>query len=269
MNLIDIGVNLMAPSFDRDREDIIRSAAAAGVGPLVITGSSEKSSLEGARFAATYNAKEPRSLYCTAGVHPHGAKDLSTRSLDLFRDLASSELPLVAIGECGLDYNRDYSPREDQRRSLVKQADLASELSLPLFLHERDAFGDFYAIIRNYTKAVPAMVVHCFTGTQEELEHYLGLGCYIGITGWICDERRGKHLKELVKNIPPGRLLLETDSPYLLPRDLPLKVKNKRNEPQFLPHVAQTVAHCLDKDPALLAKETTANARSFFRLPDR
>jgi TatD DNase family protein len=110
------------------------------------------------------------------------------------------------------------------------------------------------------------MVVHCFTGTGGELDHYLSLGCYIGITGWICDERRGRHLRELVKNIPADRLLLETDGPFLLPRDIPFKVKNKRNEPKFLPHIAETVARCLDKDPAKLAKETFANTKKFFNI---
>ena len=140
------------------------------------------------------------------------------------------------------------------------------ELSLPLFLHERDAFVDFSIILSEYAKTVPAMVVHCFTGSGEELEHYLSLGCYIGITGWINDERRGKHLRELVKLIPRDRLLLETDAPFLLPRDLPIKAKNKRNEPRFLPHIAETVARCLEKDPAKLAKETTENTKRFFGL---
>jgi TatD DNase family protein len=137
---------------------------------------------------------------------------------------------------------------------------------LPLFLHERDAFSDFSIILQSHIKSVPAAVVHCFTGTGDELEYYLSLGCYIGITGWICDERRGKHLRELVKLIPKDRLLLETDGPYLLPRDLPFKVKNKRNEPRFLSHIAETVANFLDKDPGKLAKETFSNTKKFFGL---
>ena len=223
---------------------------------------------DAALYAASYNARNPGALYSTAGVHPHEARNCGNGTMDVLRELAGGEprRTVRAIGECGLDYNRDFSPRDVQRRWFVKQVELAAELSLPLFLHERDAFTDFSIILGSYIKSVPAAVVHCFTGNGDELDHYLSLGCFIGITGWICDERRGKHLRELVKNIPAGRLLLETDAPYLLPRDLPVKAKNKRNESRFLPHIAQTVARCLNKDPQKLAQETTDNARRFFSV---
>ena len=265
MKLIDIGINLMNPSYDKDRDEVVKAAAAAGVSPLIITGSGERSSLDAALYASTYNARKPGALYNTVGVHPHEAKNCGNGTIDFLMCLVR-EKGAAAIGECGLDYNRDFSPRDVQRRWFVKQAELAAELSLPLFLHERDAFADFSTILREYVSSVPAAVVHCFTGTQEELEHYLSLGCYIGVTGWICDERRGRRLRDLVKKIPPDRLLLETDGPYLLPKDLPFKVKNKRNEPQFLPHIAETVARCLEKDPAKLARETYANTLRFFGL---
>ena len=260
---VDIGVNLMNAAFRRDREEVIRAAAAAGVSPLIITGSGERSSLDAVLFARSFNEHAPASLYATAGVHPHEAKFCGNRTIDFLRELSGS---IKAIGECGLDYNRDFSPRDVQRQWFVKQAELAAELSLPLFLHERDAFTDFSIILGEYIKAVPAAVVHCFTGTGEELDRYLSMGCYIGITGWICDERRGRHLRELVKNIPASRLMLETDAPFLLPRDLPFKVRNKRNEPRFLPHIAETVAACLGKDPEKLAKEVYANTKKFFGI---
>ena len=270
MKLIDIGINLMNSAYDHDRDDVLKAAVAAGVSPLIVTGSSERSSLDAALYASACSAVKPGTLYTTAGVHPHEVKNCGNGTIDFLRELVkekSQRWPGVkAIGECGLDYNRDFSPRDIQRRWFIKQIELAAELSLPLFLHERDAFADFSIILKGHIKTVPAAVVHCFTGTAEELDHYLSLGCYIGITGWICDERRGKHLRKLVKNIPPDRLMLETDGPYLLPRDLPLKVKNKRNEPRFLPHIAETVARCLDKDPEKLAKETCANAKRFFDL---
>jgi len=272
MKLIDIGINLMNSSYDRDREEVIKNAAAAGVSPLIITGSGERSSLAAALYASKYNAGTDlaacagSALYTTAGVHPHEAKNCGNNTIDLLRDLVREKAVVKAIGECGLDYNRDFSPRDVQRRWFTKQAELAAELSLPLFLHERDAFIDLSIILKEHIKSVPAAVIHCFTGTRDELEHYLFLGCYIGITGWICDERRGKHLRELVKIIPSDKLLLETDGPYLLPRDLSIKVKNKRNEPRFLPHIAETVAQCLGKDPAMLARETVANTKRFFQL---
>ena len=269
MKLVDIGVNLMNPSYDRDRDEVVSAAVAAGVSPLVITGSGERSSLAAALYAEAHCDPDSAALYTTACVHPHEAKNCGNGTIDLLRDLAKEKSGLKygvrAIGECGLDYNRDFSPRDIQRRWFVKQLDLAAELSLPLFLHERDAFADFSIILKQYINAVPAAVVHCFTGTGDELEFYLSLGCYIGITGWICDERRGRHLRELVKIIPPGRLLLETDGPFLLPRDLPFKVRNRRNEPKFLPHIAETVAHCLDRETEAVAKETSDNAEKFFR----
>jgi len=270
MKLIDIGVNLMSPSYGRDRDEVVKAAAAAGVSPLVITGSGERSSLDALLYANTYNKNAPFSLYTTAGVHPHEAKNSGNETIGFLRDLAGEKPDgfsvVRAIGECGLDYNRDFSPRDVQRRWFVRQAELAAELSLPLSLHERDAFTDLSIILREYIKAVPAAVVHCFTGTGEELDYYLSLGCYIGITGWICDERRGRHLGELIKNIPANRLMLETDGPYLLPRDLPFKVRNKRNESQYLPHIACAAARFLEKDPVKLAKETFANTKTFFGI---
>jgi TatD DNase family protein len=174
---------------------------------------------------------------------------------------------VAAIGECGLDYNRDFSPRDKQRECFEAQIDLAAELGKPLFLHERDAFADFSAILKKKRGAVSRAVVHCFTGGEKELETYLELDCYIGITGWICDERRGAHLIPLVKKIPPDRLLLETDAPYLLPRNLPGNKRNGRNEPRYLVHIAAFVAAILGKAPEVLAAETFANSRRFFGLP--
>jgi TatD DNase family protein len=263
MKLIDIGINLMNSAYDRDRDEVVKAASAAGVSPLVITGSGERSSLEAALYASAYG--RPGALYTTAGVHPHEARNCGSGTIDFLKELVR-EKGAKAIGECGLDYNRDFSPRDVQRKWFIKQIELAAELSLPLFLHERDAFADFSTILSGYIKDVPAAVVHCFTGTAEELERYLSLGCYIGVTGWICDERRGKQLRELVKLIPKDRLMLETDGPYLLPRDLPIKVRNRRNEPRFLPHIVETVARHLGKDPAKLADETFSNTKRFFKL---
>ena len=275
MKLIDIGVNLMDSSYDHDREEVIKSAVEAGVSPLIITASGEQGSLNAALYARKYNAAHPGTLYVKAGVHPHEAKSWGDGAMDFFRALirkcrdqnSESRNPgPVAIGECGLDYNRDFSPRDLQRKCFVKQAELAAEFSLPLFLHERDAFEDFSAILKDHIKTVPAAVVHCFTGNGNQLDHYLSLGCYIGITGWICDERRGSHLWDLVNRIPPDRLMIETDGPWLLPRDLPFKVKSRRNEPKYLPHIAKAIARHLDKDPSILSGETYDNTKTFFGI---
>jgi TatD DNase family protein len=265
MKLIDIGINLMHSSLKLDRADVIKRDESAGVSPLIITGTGERSSREAAEYAASYSREQPGKLYCTAGVHPHEAKNCDDGTIDAIRSLAR-EHGAVAIGECGLDYNRDFSPRDVQRKWFTKQIELAVELGLPLFLHERDAFEDFSAILEKYKAAIPAAVVHCFTGNETELEKYLDLGCHIGITGWICDERRGTPLGALVKKIPADRLMVETDAPFLLPRDMPERVRDRRNEPRYLPHIAGTIARRLGKDPTLLAEETFINTKKFFRI---
>jgi TatD DNase family protein len=266
MALIDIGVNLMNSAFGRDRDAVVSAAAAAGVAPLVITGSDPESSLR----AAEYAKKNPGGLYSTAGVHPHNARFWDEKTRGQIRALAAGPgagSTIVAVGECGLDYNRDYSPRNKQKECFEAHIDLAAESGKPLFLHERDAFDDFSAILKKRRGDVSRVVVHCFSGGERELETYLALGCYIGLTGWICDERRGSHLIPLVKKIPPDKLLLETDAPYLMPRNMPGRKRNGRNESANLVHIAEFIARILGKEPETLAAETFANSRRFFGIP--
>ncbi|WP_040949755.1 TatD family hydrolase [Gorillibacterium massiliense] len=257
--IIDIGVNLMHRSFHQDRELVVARATENHVTPLIITGTSLRNSIEASRYAGRY----PGKLYATTGVHPHDAKNCNEETITKIKELAA--LPqVVAIGECGLDYNRDFSPRDVQRKWFTEQVGLALELNMPLFLHEREAFSDFASILKE--NEVKKAVVHCFTGTVHELNTYLELGFHIGITGWICDERRGNHLKELVRRIPLNRLMIETDAPFLTPRDLKEKPVDGRNEPAFLPHILQTVARCVEKSVDEVAKATTETAREFFGI---
>lgn len=265
MGFIDIGCNLMHSSFDKDRKDVIQNAVNAGVSPLIITGTGEKSSAQALNYAVLYNKSFPGTLYATAGVHPHEARFCGDGTISALKELAQKHRA-VAIGECGLDYNRDFSPRDIQRKWFEKQIELAAELGLPLFLHQRDASEDFTAILKNSTGRIKGAVVHCFTGNESELDMYLALACYIGLTGWICDERRGTHLINMVKKIPANRLMLETDAPFILPRDLPFKVKNRRNEPRYLPHIANAIARFQDKEETRLASETFENTKRFFGI---
>jgi TatD DNase family protein len=264
-NVTDIGVNLMSPAFDRDREAVLESARAAGVCPLVITGSDIAASAAALGFA-----RDHPGCYATAGVHPHNAKNWDAAAEAALRELVSeSATPhaLAAVGECGLDYNRNFSQPEAQRKCFEDQLALAAEIGKPVFLHTRDAFGDFFAVLKQYRPSLPGAVVHCFTGGEAELEAYIFLDCYIGITGWICDERRGGHLIPLLKTVPADRLLLETDAPYLIPRNLPHSVKKSgRNEPRFLPHTAAFIAGILGKTYDQLAAETSANAARLFNF---
>jgi len=260
-DLVDIGVNLGHRSFQADREAVIERAIAAGVRRMIITGTSVSASHEAVRIAQS----RPGHLFATAGVHPHDSGHCTDETIPDLRRLAMHE-EVVAIGECGLDFYRNFSPRPEQEQWFEAQVALAEELQRPLFLHERDAQQRFREILAATRKTVPA-VLHCFTGTAEALKACLDLDMHIGITGWICDERRGMHLRELVRHIPLDRLMIETDAPFLLPRNLPTKPKAGRNEPAFLTHVLQAVAECLGKPAAEVAEATTQTARAFFRLP--
>jgi TatD DNase family protein len=250
--MIDIGANLTHASFQGDLPEVLARARTAGVS-MIVTGTS----VEESRRALALG------LPCTAGVHPHHARDCGPDTIPALRQIASDPR-VVAIGECGLDFNRNYSPHPDQEKWFVAQIELALSLSKPLFLHSRDAHPRFSQIISAYQP--PKAVAHCFTGEGEELRAYIDLGLYVGITGWICDERRGRHLIELVREIPRDRLLLETDAPYLTPRDLHPQPKARRNEPAFLPHIARAVARALDRPVEDVAAETTRNARALFGL---
>ena len=262
MELIDIGANLAHDSFDDDRDAVLQRAAAAGVAQIVVTGSSEASTRRAIELASTHTGV----LFATAGVHPHHAADLTVDTLPALRQLAH-DAHVVAVGECGLDYFRDFSPRDLQRRAFAWQLEIAAATGKPVFLHQRDAHEDFIAILREHR--VTRGVAHCFTAGEKERDAYLALGLHIGITGWINDERRGLHLREVVKGIPAERLMLETDAPYLLPRDLKPAPKSRRNEPMYLAHVARAVATARGETMDQLAADTTASARAFFaQSPD-
>jgi TatD DNase family protein len=260
--LIDIGINLAHDSYDADRSSVIARAEAAGVVQMIVTGSSAASSRRAASLAGQHCSR----LFATAGVHPHHATELNSAVLTELGELLLAP-QVVAVGECGLDYYRNYSPHEAQRDAFHRQLELAGRCAKPVFLHQREAHSDFIAILREHRPALAGGVAHCFTGSAAELECYLELGLAIGITGWICDERRGAHLLELVRRIPADRLLLETDGPYLLPRDLQPKPASRRNEPVYLPHIAAVVARARGEPVESLAHASTEAARRLFRLP--
>ncbi|GAB3511218.1 TatD family hydrolase [Pseudoxanthomonas daejeonensis] len=262
MQLVDIGANLTHDSFDRDRDAVLARAREAGVVQMVVTGASREHS----PLALQLAQRHPGFLYATAGVHPHHATEY-TDECDAEMRALHAHPEVVAVGECGLDYFRDFSPRPAQRKAFERQLQVGVDTSKPLFLHQRDAHEDFMAMMRNFDGRLGPAVVHCFTGTREEMFDYLDNDWHIGITGWLCDERRGAHLRELVKHIPANRLLVETDSPYLLPRTLKPLPKDRRNEPVFLPHIVEELARDRGEDPGAVTAQTTANARAFFRLP--
>ena len=260
-SLIDIGANIAHDSFDDDRDEMMQRAAAAGVDRIIVTGSSDDSNVRAAELAAT----SPGVLYSTAGVHPHHASDYSDESDALIRTLIQKDA-VVAVGECGLDYCRNFSPRADQLAAFERQLEIAKESGLPVFLHQRDAHDDFVELLEPALPDLSRAVAHCFTGEGESLREYVALGLYIGITGWICDERRGKHLHDIVDIIPDDRLLIETDAPYLLPRTIRPRPKSRRNEPMYLTEVVRVVAEARGQTEQHVAEQTTANAVRFFGL---
>ena len=261
--LVDIGVNLAHRRFAPDLPAVLERAAAAGVVHLVVTGTS----LAGSRAAVSLARAHPDRLTATAGIHPHSAAEFDEGSISALRDLAATARvsPVVAIGECGLDYDRDFSPRPIQRTCFAAQLALAAELDRPVFLHQRAAHEDFVAILREYRPALRGAVVHCFTEGPAILESYLELDCHIGITGWVTDERRGHALRESAPRIPRDRLMLETDAPFLTPRGAPVDAR-RRNEPAFLPLVLRAVAEVTQRSPETVAAAATRTAARFFGL---
>jgi len=259
--MIDIGINLTNKRFHKDLELVIENAQSVGVNGLIVTGTSIAESQQALELCLQH----PDYLFCTAGIHPHDAKTFDNNSLDTLRQLATSQ-QVKAIGECGLDFNRNFSTPTEQEFAFVQQLELAVELQLPVFMHERDANARFIELLKPYIPQLPNAVLHCFTGSQRDLESCLDLGLHIGITGWICDERRGTELLDLVKLIPADRLMIETDGPYLLPRSMRPKPKSSRNEPKYLPYIAQTIANARGESLKQLVQQTEQNSKLFFKL---
>ena len=262
LNWVDIGVNLTNNRFQNDLPEVLARARDEGVAQLIVTGTDVEESNAAVRMAQAFSGR----CYATAGVHPHHAKDWAESTADQL--LALLQHPeVLAVGETGLDYNRNFSTPAQQRRAFEQQLELAVETQLPLFLHERDAIDDQIDLLARYRDQIVGGVAHCFTGSPEDLQRYLELDLYIGITGWVCDERRGKDLQQALPLIPMERLLLESDAPYLLPRTLRPKPTNGRNEPAFLAHIGQQVATLLGLSPQQLAQQTSTNAKRLFAWP--
>ena len=262
LELIDIGINLTHDSYDHDRAAVLSRAIDHGVRQFIVTGASVESS----KAALDLVELSPRILRSTAGCHPHHAVDYDATAHSIVSELVQHPW-VVAVGETGLDYHRNFSSPSEKRRAFERQLDLAIATRKPLFLHQLYAHADFIHMLRERAAVLPRAVLHCFTGNANELDESLAAGLWIGITGWICDERRGHHLRELVARIPVGRLMIETDGPYLLPRDLTPKPESRRNEPMYLRHIAKVIATARGETLEDLAAHTTQTARDFFDFP--
>lgn len=255
----DIGINLTNERLPVDQ--VVRNALDADVRSMAITGTNVAESTDALALCKRY----PANLYSTAGVHPHYAKDVDADFINQLRDIASHP-EVIAIGECGLDFNRNFSPPEQQLAVFEQQLLLACELGKPVFLHERDAFDEQIQLLKKYRSKLPGGVAHCFTGNLQQMQAYLELDLFIGVTGWLCDPKRGLALREAVAELPLSHVLLETDGPYLMPKTL--KSKNRYNEPANLPHIAETLAELMAIDLSTLQRQAWLNSCALFRIED-
>lgn len=259
--MIDIGLNLSHESFTKDLDAVIQRAVVAGVTQGILTGATE----QGSKDAFELTQKYPDLFYSTAGVHPHYSSEYTSDVHKTLETLIEHD-KVVAVGECGLDFNRNFSTPSQQEHAFRQQLEIAKNSQLPVFLHQRDAHELFLDILKENINEISGGVAHCFTGTKEQMKDYLDLGLYIGITGWICDERRGQDLQEAINYLPQNRILIETDAPYLLPRDLKPKPKSRRNEPMYLGHVLQSIAKLRGDDVEVLATLTVENTKRLFAI---
>ena len=262
--MIDIGANLAQKCYADDLKEVIDRTSAAGVDHMIVTGTDVDSSAA----AAALTERFPGQLFATAGVHPHHADDFSDETLGVLETLLQQP-SVLAVGETGLDFNRNFSTPENQIAAFEAQLSLAMKVDKPLFLHERDAFDEQIAALRRISGALPPRVIHCFTGPVEKLYRYLDEGCHIGVTGWICDEKRGAALRESIVKVPHDRLMIESDAPYLTPHKkevLPQLTIKHRNEPWTMIYVARAVAAATGETVDAVIERTTRVTKTFFGM---
>ena len=258
--IADIACNFTSDRFDSDLDEVINQAIVNNITKFGLI-CSRLSDIE--KLLEIYN-RYSKDMFFTIGVHPHHANEINEEYLKKLKEVINNNNP-HAIGETGLDFFRNLSTYEEQIFAFEEQIKIAIDTNKPLFLHQRDSHDDFIKILRKYSSDINKSVVHCFTGTKEQLNDYLELDCYIGVTGWICDAKRNVELRKTIKNIPLERLMIETDCPYLIPKNLEEKPKNNRNEPTYLNHIANEVATLMKKDINDIREKTYKTSLSFFQ----
>ncbi|MAV61572.1 MAG: hydrolase TatD [Gammaproteobacteria bacterium] len=259
--IADIACNFTSDRFDNDLDEIINRAIANNITKFGLI-CSQLSDLD--KLLEIYH-RYSKNMFFTIGVHPHHANEINEEYLEKLKEAINKNNP-HAVGETGLDFFRNLSTYEEQIFAFEEQIKIAVDTNKPLFLHQRDSHDDFIKILKKYSSDINKSVVHCFTGTQQQLDDYLELGCYIGVTGWICDKKRNVELRKTIRNIPLSRLMIETDCPYLIPKNLPDKPKNNRNEPRYLKHILSEISFLMGIDESLLKKETYKNTKYLFNF---
>ena len=258
--IADIACNFTSDRFDNDLDEVINQAIVNNITKFGLI-CSRLSDID--KLLEIYN-RYSKDMFFTIGVHPHHANEINEEYLKKLKEVINNNNP-HAIGETGLDFFRNLSTYEEQIFAFEEQIKIAIDTNKPLFLHQRDSHDDFIKILRKYSSDINKSVVHCFTGTKEQLNDYLELDCYIGVTGWICDAKRNVELRKTIKNIPLEKLMIETDCPYLIPKNLEEKPKNNRNEPTYLNHIANEVATLMKKDINDIREKTYKTSLSFFK----
>ena len=259
--IADIACNFTSERFDDDLNDVINRAITNKITKFGLICSRLMDLDKLLKIYSRYS----KDMFFTIGVHPHHANEINDRYLKNLKEVININNP-HAIGETGLDFFRNLSTYEEQIYAFEEQIKIAIETDKPLFLHQRDSHDDFIKILKKYSSNLNNSVVHCFTGTKAQLEDYLNLDCYIGVTGWICDEKRNVELRKTIKNIPPSKLMIETDCPYLIPKNLRNKPKNNRNEPSSLNHIVSEIAILMEINEDVLREETFKNTKNFFNI---
>jgi TatD DNase family protein len=257
MRWIDAGVNLTNSKLFEAADAVISSAEKVGVIHQIVIGTS----LQDSEQAVALCERFPQQLRATVGIHPHDAAAAKPSDFQRLRELAQHPA-VIAIGECGLDFYRNYSPAGIQKQVFLAQLEIAAEMALPVYLHERSAHQLQIEYLTEFRQDIPKMLAHCFTGGHSELVNYLELDCYIGISGWLCDERRGYELQQAVPEIPLNRYVLETDAPFLLPRTI--KPRPAYNEPRYLPEIGVMLATILKQEVHSVAAQAWQNTMDYL-----
>lgn len=254
---IDSHTHLDDPRFDQDRENVIESLREDGIDMVINIGADKESSLSTLELARKYD-----NIYAVAGVHPHSASELEEDGLDWLIEIAKEE-KVVAIGEIGLDFYYDNSPRDIQRKWFKAQLQLAKELGLPVVIHTRDAAKETYDILKDAAADGKLKVLmHCYSGSAEMAMDYARLGFYIALGGAVTF-KNARVSREVASVVPLENLMIETDCPYMTPEPF----RGKRNEPKYVNLVAEKIAEIKGITVEEFAKATADNARRFFRLP--
>jgi TatD DNase family protein len=258
MEIFDSHCHLDDKAYRKDITRVIERAHQNGVIRMMTVGVNKETAARAVSLAEAHP-----SVYASVGFHPHDVKQCTSEALAFLIKLAESS-KVRAWGEIGLDYNRMYSPREDQERWFVRQLEIAAQLGFPMIFHERDSNGRFLEILKSNFQDKNAGVIQCFSGTEPELEQYLSMDLYIGITGILTLRGRGVNLREIVPQIPANRLVVETDAPYLTPT--PDKYHIRRNEPAFVKSVLLKLAEVRNEDPDQLAQIIWDNTNRLYGI---